>query len=112
MRLRVVGSCCAAALAGCASSLGDVPGRWELRTSLFGRSECILTFSGAPGIAHGKVTTAGFCPRMFAALPQWRTDAGRVVISSRDGMTLAELTAGYGRLDGRTVTGQAISLVR
>jgi hypothetical protein len=105
--------CCAAALlTGCASSLGDVPGRWELRTSIFGRSDCILTFSGAPGIAHGTITAAGFCPHMFAALPSCRIDGGRVVISGREGATLAEFTAGYGRLDGSTVTGQWISLVR
>jgi hypothetical protein len=54
----------------------------------------------------------GPCPQIFVALPQWRIDAGRVVISSRQGDTLAELAAGYGRLDGRTATGQAISLTR
>ena len=111
--MRLIVTCFAAAvLAGCASSLGDVPGPWELRTSIFGRSDCRLTFSGAPGIAHGTVTATGFCPHIFAALPRWRVDAGRILISSRDGGTLAELTAGYGRLDGRTATGQAISLVR
>jgi hypothetical protein len=111
--MRLIVSCfAAAALAGCASSLGDVPGPWELRTSILGRSNCVLTFSGAPGIAHGTVTAMGFCPQIFAALPQWRIDAGRVVISSRQGDTLAELAAGYGRLDGRTATGQAISLTR
>ncbi len=111
--MRSIVSCfAAAALAGCASSLGDIPGRWELRTSIFGHSNCVLSFSGAPGIAHGTVTAAGFCPQIFAALPRWRIDAGRVVISSRQGDTLAELAAGYGRLDGRTATGEAISLNR
>jgi Protease inhibitor Inh len=111
--MRSIVSCFAVAtLAGCASSLGDIPGPWELRTSIFGRSNCVLSFSGAPGIAHGTVTATGFCPQIFAALPQWRIDAGRVVISNRQGDTLAELAAGYGHLDGRTVTGQAISLTR
>jgi Protease inhibitor Inh len=98
----------AVALAGCASSLNDVPGRWEMHN----HNNCALIFSGGPDNARGTVTATGLCPQVFSALPQWRIDGGRVVISNRRGETLAEFEAGLGRLDGRTAAGESISLRR
>lgn len=111
--MRTIGSCFAVAvLAGCASSLDDIPGRWQSHASLFSRGNCVLTFSGAPAIAHGTVAPEGSCPQIFAAIPRWRLDAGRVLISNRRGEPLAELTVGDNHLYGRTVTGEEISLDR
>lgn len=102
----------AMAVAGCASSLGDIPGRWELHSSFSRPGSCVLTFSGTPSVAHGTVAAEGFCPQIFSALPQWRIAASHVVISNRHGDMLAEFAVGYSHLDGRTVTGEALSLDR
>jgi hypothetical protein len=111
--MRTIGSCLTAAvLAGCASSLDDIPGRWQLHASSSSRGNCVLTFSGAPAIGHGTVAPEGFCPQIFSTIPRWRIDAGRVVISNGRGETLADLAVGDNHLDGRTVTGEEISLNR
>ena len=103
---------------GCASNLTDMPGRWLLHEA--GRASCVLSFSGASYIPHGKVAAMGFCPQRFFGLPRWRLDAGRVVHISRRGRTVADLvagppvdlTVGRDRLYGQTATGEAFFLER
>jgi Protease inhibitor Inh len=99
-----------ASSAGCASSLTDLPGRWQLHR--IGRGPCVLGFSGAPDIQHGKIAVMGFCPQIFIGLPRWRLDAGRVVISNSHGRKLAELAGGRDRLNGQTADGEAVLLER
>ena len=99
-----------ASSAGCAPSLTDVPGRWQLRKT--GRGPCVLSFSGASDIPPGKVAAMGFCPQIFIGLPRWRLDAGRVVISNRHGRKLAQLAVGRDRLSGQTANGEAVLLER
>jgi len=96
------------AVAGWWTVAADIPGRWVLNS----RSYCVLSFSGAPDIPHGTVAAMGFCPQIFSALPRWRLDAGRVVISNRHGDALAVLAVGRGRLDGQIATGEAVLLTR
>jgi Protease inhibitor Inh len=99
------------AAAGWWTVWADIPGRWVMRTP--GRSRCVLGFSGAPDIPHGTIAAMGFCPQIFSALPRWRLDAGRVVITNRHGATLAELAvAATDRLEGQIATGEAVFLAR
>ncbi len=105
--------------AGRAWDLADVAGRWTLRKATPG--PCVLGFSGAPAIPHGRVSAMGFCPPIFLGLPRWQLEIGRVVISGRNGRRLAELAVGHtwaelavgrDRLVGQTAAGEPVLLER
>jgi hypothetical protein len=89
----------------------DMPGRWRLLTPT--GSYCFLEFSGAANVPHGLVTTTGFCPAIFAAHPRWWLNGGQVIIGRRGREVLALFSPVWrGEFEGRTVTGEMLTLTR
>jgi hypothetical protein len=117
------------ALAGCASqraastgpatppgaALSPPPeamaGRWLLAAT--GSSQCIMTFGGAPNAAEGTIAPEGGCPGNFFTSRKWTFGQEGLVIRDHTGAPLAQLApAAPGRFEGKTTSGQQMTLTR
>jgi hypothetical protein len=98
--------------AGAGQAAGvDMTGRWFLATS--GSGMCAMTFNAAPGALEGGIAPEGGCPGNFFTSRQWALSQGALVIRDHNGAPLVQLASvGPGRFEGRTATGEVVSLAR
>jgi len=89
----------------------DMSGRWFLAEA--GSGMCAMTFNAGPGAAEGGIAPEGGCPGNFFTSRQWALSQGALVIRDHNGAPLVQLASvGPGRFEGRTATGEMISLAR
>lgn len=89
----------------------DMTGRWFLAEA--GSGMCAMTFNAGPGAAEGGIAPEGGCPGNFFTSRQWALSQGALVIRDHNGAPLVQLASvGPGRFEGRTPTGEMISLAR
>jgi hypothetical protein len=108
------GSSTAPATTGSASPVAPRPemaGRWTLGAA--GRGQCIMTFNAAPGAAEGSIAPQGGCPGQFFTSRKWSFDQSGLVIRNHNDETLAQLrTTDNGGFDGKTASGDTVTLTR
>jgi Protease inhibitor Inh len=89
----------------------DMGGRWFLAAS--GSGTCAMTFNAVPGAVEGGIAPEGGCPGNFFTSRQWALSQGALVIRDHNGAPLVQLASvGPDRFEGRTATGEVISLAR
>jgi hypothetical protein len=89
----------------------DMGGRWFLAAS--GSGMCAMTFNAAPGAVEGAIAPEGGCPGNFFTSRQWALSQGALVIRDHNGAPLVQLASvGPDRFEGRTASGEVISLAR
>jgi hypothetical protein len=101
------------ALARPAAPPVNMAGRWMLAQP--GRGQCAMTFrSTSPDAAEGTIAPEGGCPGKFFTSRRWTYDSGGLVIRDHNSQPLAQLSSegGIGRFDGKSTTGDAITLTR
>lgn len=119
-------SLAALALAGCAGDqsvtgsvggarLGAPPepmaGRWQLASG--GSNPCVMNFGGTADTPEGTIAPEGGCPGNFYTSRKWTFESGSLVIRDHNGVPLGRLAlASPGRFDGKTATGQPLTLAR
>lgn len=108
------GSSTAPATTGSASPVAPRPemaGRWTLGAA--GRGQCTMTFNAAPGAAEGSIAPQGGCPGQFFTSRKWSFDQSGLVIRNHNDETLVQLrTTDNGGFDGKTVSGDIVTLTR
>jgi hypothetical protein len=93
------------------TSAVDMGGRWFLAAS--GSGMCAMTFNAAPGAVEGAIAPEGGCPGNFFTSRQWALSQGALVIRDHNGAPLVQLASvGPDRFEGRTASGEVISLAR
>jgi hypothetical protein len=97
---------------GRAGPVLDMAGRWFLTAP--GAGTCAMTFGGSLGSAEGTIAPEGGCPGNFFTSRQWAfTPSGALLIRDHTGAPLAQLAPiASARLEGKAVSGEAVSLVR
>jgi hypothetical protein len=115
------------ALAGCASGpsvtgttasgthFGAPPepmaGRWQL--AAIGASQCNMNFGGTPDAGEGTIAPEGGCPGNFYTSRKWTFEQGSLIIRDHNGQPLGQFAlASPGRFDGKTTSGQQVTLTR
>jgi hypothetical protein len=89
----------------------DMGGRWFLAAS--GSGMCAMTFNATPGAVEGAIAPEGGCPGNFFTSRQWALSQGALVIRDHNGAPLVQLASvGPDRFEGRTASGEMISLAR
>ena len=118
---------CAIALSGCASETvvsgapasgsryGAPPepmgGRWQLAAP--GVSQCVMTFGTAQSEGEGTIAPEGGCPGNFYTSRKWSFEQGSLVIRDHNGKPLGQFAReGPGRFEGKSATGQPLTLIR
>ncbi len=89
----------------------NMAGRWVLATP--GAGYCSMNFVAAPGASGGTIAPEGGCPGKFFTSRQWALEHNAIVIRNHTGEMLAQLNvAEPSRLEGKSVTGEQVSLTR
>jgi hypothetical protein len=89
----------------------DMSGRWRLTSP--GRGECAMTFQAMPGAADGTIAPEGGCPGDFFTSRKWGFEQANLVIRNHNGEPLAQLSlAATARFDGKSATGEPVTLMR
>jgi hypothetical protein len=89
----------------------EMSGRWRL--AFPGRGECAMTFQAAPGAVDGTIAPEGGCPGDFFTSRKWGFEQENLVIRNHNGEPLAQLSlAAATRFDGKSVTGEPVTLTR
>jgi hypothetical protein len=90
----------------------NMSGRWLLSSP--GRGQCGMSFGAAgPSAADGTVAPEGGCPGKFFTSRKWTLDAsGSLTLRDHNGQPLAQLSAAGTGFDGRSTSGDPVSLVR
>jgi protease inhibitor Inh len=89
----------------------EMTGRWRLASP--GRGECAMTFQAVPGAVDGTIAPEGGCPGDFFTSRKWGFEQANLVIRNHNGEALAQLTlAAATRFDGKSVTGEPVTLTR
>jgi protease inhibitor Inh len=89
----------------------DMSGRWRL--AFPGRGECAMTFRAVPGAADGTIAPEGGCPGDFFTSRKWGFEQANLAIRNHNGEALAQLSlAAAARFDGKSATGEPVTLMR
>jgi hypothetical protein len=89
----------------------EMSGRWRL--AFPGRGECTMTFQAAPGAVDGTIAPEGGCPGDFFTSRKWGFEQANLVIRNHNGEALAQLSlAAAARFDGKSATGEPVTLMR
>ncbi len=89
----------------------NMAGRWVLATP--GAGYCGMNFAAAPGATAGTIAPEGGCPGKFFTSRQWALEHNAIVIRNHTGEMLAQLSvAEPSRLEGKSATGEQVSLTR
>jgi hypothetical protein len=104
-----------ASLAPIAAPRGGPPiemsGRWVLAAT--GSSSCGMVFNSAAGALEGTVAPEGHCPGKLLNTRKWTFEQNSLILRNPNGDPLAQLVSSEpGRLEGRSMTGDSISLTR
>jgi Protease inhibitor Inh len=84
----------------------DMTGRWVLVSP--GRGQCNMNFAPNGGIAP-----EGGCPGNMFTSRNWNFEQSGLILRDHTGQPLAQLSAaGNARFDGRSITGEPITLHR
>jgi hypothetical protein len=87
-------------------------GRWLLSSP--GHGQCGMSFGAAgPSAADGTIAPEGGCPGKFFTSRKWTIDAsGRLTLRDHNGQPLAQLSAADAGFNGRSTSGEPVSLMR
>jgi len=104
-----------ASLAPVAAPRGGPPiemsGRWVLAAT--GSSSCGMVFNSTAGALDGTVAPEGRCPGKLVMSRKWTFEQNSLILRNHNGDPLAQLVSSEpGRLEGRSMTGESISLTR
>jgi hypothetical protein len=89
----------------------NMAGRWTLNAP--GAGGCAMNFGAVAGASEGTIAPEGGCPGNFFTSRKWVFEDSGLVIRDHTGQPLAQLAfAPPSRFDGRTATGQAVTLSR
>jgi hypothetical protein len=89
----------------------NLAGKWTLSSA--GAGSCAMTLGAQPEAVEGTIAPAGGCPFNFFTSRKWSYTTAGLVIRDHNAQTLAQLSpAGTDRFEGKTTTGQDISLSR
>jgi hypothetical protein len=104
-----------ASLAPVAAPRGGPPiemsGRWVLAAT--GSSSCGMVFNSTAGALEGTVAPEGRCPGKLLNTRKWTFEQNSLILRNHNGDPLAQLVSSEpGRLEGRSMTGDSISLTR
>ena len=89
----------------------DMNGRWTLASS--GTETCIMMFAATAGGNEGSIAPEGGCPGTFFTSRRFAFDQGSLVIRDHKGEPLAHLVfSASGRFEGRSTSGEPVSLTR
>jgi Protease inhibitor Inh len=104
-----------ASLAPIAAPRGGPPiemsGRWVLAAT--GSGSCGMVFNSAAGALEGTVAPEGHCPGKLLNTRKWTFEQNSLILRNPNGDPLAQLVSSEpGRLEGRSMTGDSISLTR
>jgi hypothetical protein len=90
----------------------SLAGKWTLSSA--GAGSCAMTFGAQqPDSSEGTIAPAGGCPYNFFTSRKWNYTTAGLVIRDHNAQTLAQLSpAGTDRFEGKTNTGQDITLNR
>jgi len=89
----------------------DMTGRWLFAAP--GSGQCAMTFATDAGSAEGTIAPEGGCPGNFFTSRKWALHQGGLVIRDHNGAPIAQLASdGPSRFQGRSLTGEAVSLTR
>jgi Protease inhibitor Inh len=104
-----------ASLAPAATPRGGPPiemsGRWVLAAT--GASSCGMVFSSTAGALEGTVAPEGGCPGKLFMSRKWAFEQNSLILRNHKGEPLAQLVSSEpGRLEGRSISGDSISLTR
>jgi hypothetical protein len=104
-----------ASLAPIAAPRGGPPiemsGRWVLAAT--GSGSCGMVFNSAAGALDGTVAPEGHCPGKLLQSRKWTFEQNSLILRNHNGDPLAQLVSSEpGRLEGRSMTGDSISLTR
>jgi hypothetical protein len=88
----------------------DMAGRWTF--SAAGGRACAMNI-GAPQGAEGTIRPEGGCPGTFFTSRKWTFEGETLILRDHNGQALAQLrTAGGGRFEGQSPSGEAVTLTR
>jgi hypothetical protein len=89
----------------------NMAGRWMLNSP--GGGGCAMNFGAPAGASEGTIAPEGGCPGNFFTSRKWVFEESGLVIRDHTGQPLAQLAfAPPSRFDGRTTSGQAVTLSR
>ena len=89
----------------------EMSGRWVLAAT--GSSSCGMVFNSTAGALEGTVAPEGRCPGKLLNTRKWTFEQNSLVLRNHNGDPLAQLVSSEpGRLEGRSMTGDSISLTR
>jgi hypothetical protein len=89
----------------------NMAGRWTLNSP--GAGGCAMNFGALAGASEGTIAPEGGCPGNFFTSRKWVFEESGLVIRDHTGQPLAQLAfAPPSRFDGRTTSGQAVTLTR
>lgn len=90
----------------------NLAGKWTLSSA--GAGSCAMTFGAPqPDSIEGTIAPAGGCPYNFFTSRKWNYTTAGLVIRDHNAQTLAQLSpAGTDRFEGKTASGQDVSLSR
>jgi Protease inhibitor Inh len=72
-----------------------------------------MTFGAASAVAaNGTITIEGGCPGKFFTSRKWGYEQGSLVMRDHNGKPLAQLSAAGGGFNGKTTSGEPITLMR
>ena len=89
----------------------EMSGRWVLAAT--GSSSCGMVFNSTAGALEGTVAPEGRCPGKLLNTRKWTFEQNSLILRNHNGDPLAQLVSSEpGRLEGRSMTGDSISLTR
>jgi hypothetical protein len=89
----------------------EMSGRWVLAAT--GSASCGMVFNSTAGALEGTVAPEGRCPGKLLTSRKWAFEQNSLILRNNNGEPLAQLVSSEpGRLEGRSTTGDSISLTR
>jgi Protease inhibitor Inh len=89
----------------------EMSGRWLLASA--GSHSCGMVFSSTVGALEGTVAPEGGCPGKLFMSRKWSFEQNALVLRNHNGEPLAQLSSAEpGRLEGRSISGEPVSLTR